>query len=478
MLHKYSAEVRFAVWIGYLHIVRQFLPHAAIAHVGRIRNYNIILLCHNLCHLNQWQDAVQHDLAEHTDVRPHFLDSGIEGSKVHLRDIQDRTIFLRVTQFVYQSSKVLFVLWIIVGEVVNGAAVQSVAFYDGVNVRLNAAREDTAVILPRLHHDGEIGKLRRTVINIETVKIVFKNALCRVALAIPACLINLHQHIKGIDEDVTAAHAGVDDLDVFDIQRGVLVLNLVKLLAHVLRLFRFGQIILPAHFVGNQLFRCNALGLCFIPSHFIQAATVRIDALVLALVHIDSAKAVFNHIADNPVWSEELCCGRDALFGDFHILLEQRKGIILEFGVVILIQPADDLHLIRPVRFGNIRDHVTENAVLLQNVVRQQKLGIAAHFLKHTGKRGVQGVALRQKQIAIETFGVIALDILRNFLPVQSRKVKVQDITQNLRFERAGTVGKDANMGGQIVVDLHKAQRNKAVEPSVGNLFHNLCIAF
>ena len=277
---------------------------------------------------------------------------------------------------------------------------------------------------------------------------------------------------------MTTAHAGVDDLDVFDIQRGVLVLNLVKLLAYFLRLFRFGQVILPTHFVGNQRFCFNAFRFRFVPSHFIQAATVRIDALVLALVYIDSAEAVFNHIADNPVRGEELRCRRNAFLGDLYILLEQSKGVILEFGVVILVQPADDLHLIRPVRFGNIRDHVTENAVLLQNVVRQQKLGIAAHFLKHTGKRGVQGVALRQKQIAIETFGVIALDILRNFLPVQSRKVKVQDITQNLRFERAGTVGKSANMGGQIVVDLHKAQRNKAVEPSVGNLFHNLCIAF
>ena len=296
-------------------------------------------------------------------------------------------------------------------------------------MRLNATGEYAAVILPCLHHDSKIGKLRCTVINIETVEVVFKNALRSVPLAIPACLINLHQHIKGIDKNMTTAHAGVDDLDVFDIQRGVLVLNLVKLLAYFLRLFRFGQIILPAHFVGNQLFRCNAFGFRFVPSHFIQAATVRIDALVLALVYIDSAEAVFNHIADNPVRGEELRCRRNAFLGDLYILLEQSKGVILEFGVVILVQPADDLHLIRPVLFGNIRNHVTENAVLFQNVVRQQKLGIAAHFLKHTGKRVVQCVALRQQQIAIETFGVVAFDILRNFLPVQSRKVKVQDIT-------------------------------------------------
>ena len=341
-------------------------------------------------------------------------------------------------------------------------------------MRLNATGEYAAVILPCLHHDSKIGKLRCTVINIETVEVVFKNALRSVPLAIPACLINLHQHIKGIDEDMTAAHAGVDDLDVFDIQRGVLVLNLVKLLAYFLRLFRFGQVILPTHFVGNQRFCCNAFRFRFVPSHFIQAATVRIDALVLALVYIDSAKAVFNHIADDPVWGKELCCSRNIVFCDFPALF---KDFSLEFGVVKLVQPADDLDGIPPVIFGDVGNHVTENAVLFQNVVRQQKLGIAAHFLKHTGKRGVQGVALRQKQIAIETFGVVALDILRNFLPVQPRKVKVQDITQNLRFECAGAVRKHANMGGQIVVDLHKAQGDKAVEPSVGNLFHDLLIA-
>ena len=32
-------------------------------------------------------------------------------------------------------------------------------------------------------------------------------------------------------------------------------------------------------------------------------------------------------------------------------------------------------------------------------------------------------------------------------------------------------------MGGQIIVDLHKAQGDEAVEPSVGNLFHDLLIA-
>ena len=43
------------------------------------------------------------------------------------------------------------------------------------------------------------------------------------------------------------------------------------------------------------------------------AATIRIDALVLALVYIDSAKAVFNHIADDPVRGKELRCRRNEI---------------------------------------------------------------------------------------------------------------------------------------------------------------------
>lgn len=152
------------------------------------------------------------------------------------------------------------------------------------------------------------------------------------------------------------------------------------------------------------------------------------------------------------------------------------EGIIFQFSVVILIQPADDLDGILPVLFGNVGNHVTKNAILTENVVGQQHFRVAAHPLEHDWKRTVQGVALRQQQIAIESFGVVALDILRHLATIQSRQIKMQHIVQDLRLECAGCVREHTDMGGQIVVDLHKAQGNKAVEPSVGNLFHNLLI--
>ena len=120
---------------------------------------------------------------------------------------------------------------------------------------------------------------------------------------------------------------------------------------------------------------------------------------------------------------------------------------------------------------------MTKNAVLPENVVGQQHFRITAHPLEHDRKRTVQGVALRQQQIAVESFGVVALDILCHLAAIQPRQVKVQHIVQNLRLKRAGSVREHADMGGQIVVDLHKAQGDEAVEPSVGNLFHDLLVA-
>ena len=86
-----------------------------------------------------------------------------------------------------------------------------------------------------------------------------------------------------------------------------------ELLAHFLSLCSLRQIILPTHLPGNFLFIGDALCLDFIPSHFLQAATVSINALLFPFVDEDAAKAVFDHIADDPVRREELGDGGDFL---------------------------------------------------------------------------------------------------------------------------------------------------------------------
>lgn len=78
---------------------------------------------------------------------------------------------------------------------------------------LELPAEEAGVVLPRLHHDGKIGKLRRTVVDVETVKVVLYDALHGVAAAVAVGFVNLHEHVEHINEDMTAAHAGVDAAD-------------------------------------------------------------------------------------------------------------------------------------------------------------------------------------------------------------------------------------------------------------------------
>ena len=48
---------------------------------------------------------------------------------------------------------------------------------------------------------------------------------------------------------------------------------------------------------------------------------------------------------------------------------------------------------------------------------------------------------------------------------------------ENLRVEGIVLIRKNTHTGGQIPVDLHKTQSNKAVEPGVGNLLDCLLVA-
>ena len=53
----------------------------------------------------------------------------------------------------------------------------------------------------------------------------------------------------------------------------------------------------------------------------------------------------------------------------------------------------------------------------------------------------------------------------------------MKDIVQDLRLECAGCVREHADVGGQIVIDLHKAQCDNAVEPDIGDTLNGLLIA-
>ena len=52
----------------------------------------------------------------------------------------------------------------------------------------------------------------------------------------------------------------------------------------------------------------------------------------------------------------------------------------------------------------------------------------------------------------------------------------MKNVIQDFRLECAGCVREHADVGGQIVIDLHKPKRNNAVEPDIGDTLDSLRI--
>ena len=155
---------------------------------------------------------------------------------------------------------------------------------------------------------------------------------------------------------MAAAHAGVQEGGIHKgklFARGVLVvLHRPQLRFNLRRLLRFVDIILPLRAQNVDL------GLLLLG-----------PIVIFQIVDDHAAQAVLYHIADNPVRGKELGDGGDLLLGDFAVL---GKGLVFWLRIVILIQPADDLHL---AAFINIeialRDRIHEHPDHTVTGVRQ-----------------------------------------------------------------------------------------------------------
>ncbi|OPX91093.1 MAG: hypothetical protein A4E52_00618 [Pelotomaculum sp. PtaB.Bin013] len=184
---------------------------------------------------------------------------------------------------------------------------------------------------------------------------------------------------------------------------------------------------------------------------------------------------VFHHVPDNPLRRKKLGGGWDGLLVDFDVFFQSGKNLVLFLGDVILIQPADDLHLIAEILPGDAADKVMDDTALCVEGVGQQKLGIIVDLLKHPRQDGGKSVALRNKNVFVQFLGR-QVTIFGDFALIHI--VQPVRLADNVRLGAAFIhAGKDADAGGQIVVDLHEAQGDEAVEPGVGNLLHDGVIA-
>ena len=112
-----------------------------------------------------------------------------------------------------------------------------------------------------------------------------------------------------------------------------------------------------------------------------------------------ATKAVLDHVVNDPVRREKLGGRRDILLGDLDVFLQVGKDFVLRLGVVILIQPANDLHLIGPVFLRDGADHLLNHATLAEQVIRQQQFSVVLNSLEQHRQDAVQSIALHDQQV-------------------------------------------------------------------------------
>ena len=153
------------------------------------------------------------------------------------------------------------------------------------------------------------------------------------------------------------------------------------------------------------------------------------------------------------------------------------------FQNIILIKPAKNFNLsiLRPnikIIFRNHIYHFINNTAFTEQIVRQKKLGVIRNLLKHSRQNLVQGVTLHDQKIFIQFFGLFCIFQLINLFHIESIQIQMNGFGYNLWSEIVFLIRKYTHMGRKVAIDFHESQSREAVEPSIGNLLHDLLISF
>jgi hypothetical protein len=186
-----------------------------------------------------------------------------------------------------------------------------------------------------------------------------------------------------------------------------------------------------------------------------------------------SAKRVIDHVADNPVGCKELCRCRDLRLIDSSLSVDV-NDLVVNFRDIELVEPADDLDLVLPVFRGDVSDQVGEDAVLMEDVVREEEFRVAPHGFEHPREDVVEGIALREEEVTVEILVTVLREKGANLFRVKAWQVKVEGPAQEFGFEVAIGIREDTDVRGEVVINLHEAEGDEAVEPRVGDFIDDL----
>ena len=365
-LDKHRKQITFAVGVNLFHIIGQTCVHTAAAHIRRVRHDYIVFLHQHPGLLNQRIQHIYnlpgHKLVcqtAHVGRTVHFPQLLLQGVQLCQRNfrLQNAAVLFRVLKPIQQGAGGGF-LFAKATQCVSG---QFSALLYRINVRVQMPPQETAVVVAALHHHDKIGHLRGAVVNVQTVEVMLHNAGGSVTVGIARAAVNLHQHIKQIRQNMPAAHAGVDALYILRRQGSVALAQLGQLLRYLRLLRGFVQIILPLGFVKIRV-----------------------------TLAPQTAKAVFDHVPHDPVRRKQLGGGGDVLGANLDVLFEVGEHLLFRLGVVILVQPAHDLHRVLPVGFRDVVYQMADHAVLIGEGERQQQRHIVVHLLKQAGQAVAQ----------------------------------------------------------------------------------------
>ena len=191
-----------------------------------------------------------------------------------------------------------------------------------------------------------------------------------------------------------------------------------------------------------------------------------------------TAQAVLHHIADDPVRREKLGSGGDILLADFDILFQVGENFFLCLGVVILIQPADDLHVVHKVFFRNL-DQPRQYRLANQKRFREQEFHVFRVLRKQLWKNIRQRIALADQHIPEKLLRLILVLELFTGIHIKSQIILDKaEVLQDIRLNAAAGAGQYAEPMREIIVQLHEAECHEPVKPRVGKFLDDILIAF
>ena len=173
-----------------------------------------------------------------------------------------------------------------------------------------SSTQEPSVISPTFHHNCKICQLICSLVNIKSLNVIFYDFKSSFSLIISGTFIDIHQHIKHSNQDMTTSHTWINAGNVGRFQIFICATNFCQFYINRFFLFCFRKIVFPSKFLSS----------CFF---------IRSRIYCTQMFNPDSSHRVLHHISNNPVWCKELGCCWDSLFGNLYILFQFCKGIVL-----------------------------------------------------------------------------------------------------------------------------------------------------